>query len=239
VVHALKKEVTRSKAPAGSDDEANSDRSAEYNELLIGAIHACAVKFPDVAATVVPVLMEFLADSHQAAAVDVALFVREIVEVHKQLAPSVIAKAMEMFSQITSARVLRICLWLLGEYCVAADEVAAAFTAIKAALGKLPLIPAAGEEEVVGASQDEHGATMRRAAGGSASAGGRTTVLADGTYSTQGSVAAAKPVAASAATSSAERPAAARILVIASFTVIIMRGLIVAPQLFNSTCPRA
>lgn len=197
VVHALKKEVSRSKAPAGSDDEANADRSAEYNELLIGAIHACAVKFPEVAQTVVPVLMEFLADSHQASAVDVALFVREIIEVHTQLRPSVIAKALEMFGQITSPRVLRICLWLLGEYCGAADEVAAAFTAIKGALGKLPLIPAAGEEEVVGALPDTAAATTRRAAGAGPAASQRTTVLADGTYGIASSEA-SKPRAAAA-----------------------------------------
>jgi len=126
--------------------------------------------------------MEFLADAHQASAVDVALFVREIIEVHAQLRPSVVAKALEMFSQITSPRVLRICLWLLGEYCGAADEVAAAFTAIKGALGKLPLIPAAGEEEAVGAAPDATTATTRRAAGGAQTATQRTTILADGTY---------------------------------------------------------
>ena len=87
-----------------------------------------------------------------------------------------------MFSQITSPRVLRICLWLLGEYCGAADEVAAAFTAIKGALGKLPLIPAAGEEEAVGAAPDATTATTRRAAGGAQTATQRTTILADGTY---------------------------------------------------------
>lgn len=198
VVHALKKEVSRSKAPAGTDDEANSDRSAEYNELLIGAIHACAVKFPQVAQTVVPVLMEFLADAHVASAVDVALFVREIIEVHSQLRPSVVAKALELFGQISSARVLRICLWLLGEYCAGADEVAAAFTAIKGALGKLPLIPAEGEEEAVGASHDTAASTTRRAAGG-APAQQRTTILADGTYG----VASAEPARPKAAAASA------------------------------------
>jgi coatomer subunit beta len=199
VVHALKKEVLRSKAPAGSDDEANAERSAEYNELLIGAIRTCAVKFPDVAATVVPVLMEFLADAHQAAAVDVALFVREIVEVHPALRPSVISKAIGMFPQVTATRVLRICLWILGEYCTDAEEVAQAFTAIKAGLGSLPLAPAAGGEDGAGgggggATADGGSATTRRVASGAA----RITVLTDGTYATQ-LTPAAKPATTSAA----------------------------------------
>ena len=48
--------------------------------MLISAIHAAAVKFPDAAASVVPTLMDFLGDAHQSSAVDVVLFVRDMVE---------------------------------------------------------------------------------------------------------------------------------------------------------------
>lgn len=177
VVHALKKEVSRSKA-AEEADSSGSERSAEYNELLIHAIHSCAVKFPDVAETVVPVLMDFLADQHQTSALDVALFVREIVEVHTQLRPSVMAKALDVFPTVHSARVLRITLWLLGEYCHSADEVARAFQTVKGALGSLPLLPA--DESAAAAAADGADADGKPAAPKSAAV--RTTVLADGTY---------------------------------------------------------
>ena len=55
VVQTLKKEVVKSQ---GREVE----RGAEYRQLLVQAIHACAVKFPDVAASVVHLLMDFLGD---------------------------------------------------------------------------------------------------------------------------------------------------------------------------------
>jgi len=197
VVHALKKEVARSKE-AAADEEAAQGAAAEYNELLIGAIHACAVKFPDVASTVVPVLMEFLADAHQSSAVEVALFVREIVEVHPQLRKGVVVKALDMLPLVGSARVLRICCWLLGEFCTDAEEVARAFQAMKAALGPLPLVDAAS---AAAGADDESSAEAKAKAKGTS--GHRTTVLADGTYASQGAADKEKAAAAAAAAASA------------------------------------
>ena len=49
---------------------------SEYRQLLIQSIHVCAVKFSEVAASVVHALMEFLGESNNPAAVDVIAFVR-------------------------------------------------------------------------------------------------------------------------------------------------------------------
>ena len=43
------------------------------------SFHSCCVKFPDVAGSVIPVLMVFLGDSNELAAIDVLVFVREAV----------------------------------------------------------------------------------------------------------------------------------------------------------------
>lgn len=51
-------------------------QNTEYRQLLIHAIHTCAIKFHEVAANVVYVLMEFLGDAHNASAVDVIAFVK-------------------------------------------------------------------------------------------------------------------------------------------------------------------
>ena len=48
----------------------------EYRQLLIQSIHICAIKFSEVAASVVHAMMEFLGDSNNSAAVDVIAFVR-------------------------------------------------------------------------------------------------------------------------------------------------------------------
>lgn len=51
-------------------------QNLEYRQLLIQSIHSCAIKFSEVAASVVHVLMEFIGDSGNSSAVDVISFVR-------------------------------------------------------------------------------------------------------------------------------------------------------------------
>lgn len=51
-------------------------QNVEYRQLLIQSIHICAVRFSEVAASVIYALMEFLSDSSNSAAVDVIAFVR-------------------------------------------------------------------------------------------------------------------------------------------------------------------
>ena len=58
VMQVLKKEVQKTQ---GEDGEKN----AEYRGMLISTIHSAAVKFPDTASTVVPVLMDFMGDANQ------------------------------------------------------------------------------------------------------------------------------------------------------------------------------
>ena len=67
----------RCPAPQNKDLE----KGAEYRQLLVGAIHQCAVRFPDVAASVLHLLMDFLSDTNTASALDVVFFIREIIQV--------------------------------------------------------------------------------------------------------------------------------------------------------------
>lgn len=53
--------------------EGDQEKAAVYRAMLIQAIHQCAVKFPDVADSVVHVLMDFLSGD---GAIDVIVFVR-------------------------------------------------------------------------------------------------------------------------------------------------------------------
>lgn len=45
------------------------------------AIHTCAVRYPDVAASVLHLLCDFLSDTNTASALDVIFFIREIIQV--------------------------------------------------------------------------------------------------------------------------------------------------------------
>ncbi|KAJ1538147.1 coatomer subunit beta, partial [Cladochytrium tenue] len=69
VVSVLKKELLKTQ-----DQE--YEKNNEYRQLLVHSIHACAIKFPEVAAKVIHVLMEFLGDAGSTSAVDVVSFVR-------------------------------------------------------------------------------------------------------------------------------------------------------------------
>jgi coatomer subunit beta len=69
VISVLKKEINRTQS-------IEEDQGGEYRQILIQAIHGCAVRFPAVASNVVHVLMDFLGDSNTASALDVITFVR-------------------------------------------------------------------------------------------------------------------------------------------------------------------
>ncbi len=63
------------------------------------------MKFPDVAGSVIQLLMDFLGDTSTASALDVIFFVREIVETNEKLRPAILARLLDSFTQIRSSRV--------------------------------------------------------------------------------------------------------------------------------------
>ena len=93
------------------------------------AIHSCAVRFPDVAASVVHLLMDFLGDLNTAPALDVVFFVREIMETNPKLRPTILARLLDSFATIRSSRVCTCALWIVGEYCTSSADISAALEA--------------------------------------------------------------------------------------------------------------
>lgn len=112
VVLFLKKELVKTLDSATSTVEKNT----EVRTLLIQSIHTCAIKFSEVASNVVHVLLEFLGDNNNAAAVDVIAFVREVVEKFPDLRASIVDKLRSTFPEIKSGKVYRGALWITGEY---------------------------------------------------------------------------------------------------------------------------
>lgn len=64
VVMVLKKEVMKTQ-------NKELEKAAEYRQLLVHAIHECAANFPDIAANVIHLLMDFLGDNNSVSALDV------------------------------------------------------------------------------------------------------------------------------------------------------------------------
>ncbi|KAL8133641.1 coatomer subunit beta-1-like [Apium graveolens] len=171
VVLTLKKEVMKTQ---GGELEKNG----EYRQMLIQAIHSCAIKFPEVASTVVHLLMDFLGDSNVASAMDVAVFVREIIETNPKLRVSIITRLLDTFYQIRAARVCSCALWIIGEYCLSLSEVESGLVTIKQCLGDLPFyfISEGETADTSQKSQQVNSITVSSK---------RPAILADGTYATQ------------------------------------------------------
>ncbi|MBA0627534.1 hypothetical protein Godav_005035 [Gossypium davidsonii] len=172
VVLLLKKEVVKTQT-------GELEKNGEYRQMLIQAIHSCAIKYPEVASTVVHLLMDFLGDSNVASAIDVVVFVREIIETNPKLRVSIITRLLDTFYQIRAARVCSCALWIIGEYCLSLSEVESAIATIKQCLGDLPFYSASEEGEATDASKKIPQASSITISSR------RPAVLADGTYATQ------------------------------------------------------
>ncbi|KAK8966193.1 Coatomer subunit beta-1 [Platanthera guangdongensis] len=173
VVSTLKKEVMKTQS-------GELEKNGEYRQMLVQAIHTCAMKFPEVASTVVHLLMDFLGDSNVASAVDVVLFVREIIETNPKLRVSIITRLLDTFYQIRAARVCSCALWIIGEYCLSLSEVENGISTIKQCLGELPFYTAVVEGDSADASKRPQQVNSSITVSSR-----RPAILADGTYATQ------------------------------------------------------
>ncbi|KAH6769535.1 Coatomer [Perilla frutescens var. frutescens] len=146
VVLTLKKEVMKTQS-------GELEKNGEYRQMLIQAIHSCAIKFPEVASTVVHLLMDFLGDNNIASAMDVVIFVREIIETNPKLRVSIVTRLLDTFYQIRAARVCSCALWIIGEYSLSLSEVESAISTIKQCLGDLPFFSVSENDEAADSSK--------------------------------------------------------------------------------------
>lgn len=176
VVTLLKKELLKTQ-------DKDMEKAGEYRQILIHSIHACAMRFHDVASNVVHVLMDFLGDSNTASALDVMFFVREILQTNPNLRVSILQQLQDSFSQIRSSRVCSCALWILGEFSTSAQEMGNALDVIKESIGSLPLVPQETSQDAEdGENADEAAQPTETPAVPTSS---RPAVLVDGTYATQ------------------------------------------------------
>ncbi|EIN14354.1 coatomer beta subunit [Punctularia strigosozonata HHB-11173 SS5] len=173
VVLFLKKQLQKTQ-------DADFDKSSDYRQLLIQSIHVCAIKFSEVAGSVVYALMDFLGDSNNPSALDVVAFVREVVEKFPHLRETICSRLVETLPEIKSSKVFRGVLWILGEYIEDLAGVEEVFKATRKIIGEIPILAGEqkAEDEVNGVEGPEQGDSKEKE-------GGRPKVLADGTYATE------------------------------------------------------
>jgi coatomer subunit beta len=177
VVLLLKKELMKT-----ADEQ--YDKNSEYRSLLISAIHQSAIKFPEVAASVVGSLMDFISDvSSNASAVDVISFVKEVVERFPDLRQSIIERLVSTLGEVRAGKVYRGVLWIIGEFSLEAKDIRDAWKGIRSSLGEIPIL--ASEQRLLDdASEGKEDSDQVNGHAKSAPTGSRK-VLADGTYATE------------------------------------------------------
>ncbi|KAL2120928.1 hypothetical protein VTJ04DRAFT_4955 [Mycothermus thermophilus] len=177
VVLLLKKELSKT-----VDQE--YEKNSEYRQLLIHSIHQCAVKFSEVAASVVDLLMDFIADFNNASAVDVINFVKEVVERFPNLRPAIAKRLVETLKEVRAGKVYRGILWIIGEYSLDEKDIRDAWKGIRASLGEIPIL--ASEQRLLESlDKEEEENKEQEQVNGHAKPSGSRKILADGTYATE------------------------------------------------------
>ncbi|XP_045198148.1 coatomer subunit beta-like [Mercenaria mercenaria] len=168
MVLVLKKEVVKT-------NNVEHEDTGKYRQLLVRTLHQLSIKFPDIATTIIPVLIEFLGDSNEAAAADVLVFVREAIHRFEPLRNLIISKLLDVFSTIKAMKIQRAALWILGEYCTTSEDIQGVMTLVRQSLGEIPIVDDELKKAAGEVSEDD---TM---SGGNI----QRLVTADGTYATQ------------------------------------------------------
>lgn len=172
VVKLLKKELQKTSS-------SNEDKTSEYRQLLINAIHQLAIKFGEVAANVIELLLDSIVDLNTSAAYDVITFVKEVVEKFPDLRESILSKLIQALPYIKSGKVFRGSLWIIGEYLLEEKLIQDAWKFIRSSIGEVPIL---ASEKKSKSFKDSDEAT--ESTGNKFSKKG-PTVLPDGTYATE------------------------------------------------------
>ncbi|EXJ58994.1 hypothetical protein A1O7_06425 [Cladophialophora yegresii CBS 114405] len=179
VIMLLKKELSKTVVE-------QYEKNSEYRQLLIQSIHHCAIKFSEIAASVVDVLMDFIADFNNSSAVDVISFVKEVVERFPKLRSSIIERLVSTLGEVRAGKVYRGSLWVIGEYSLQENDIKEAWKRIRASLGEIPIL--ASEQRLLDEQSNEDGEQKDQVNGHAAvkaASTGSRKVLADGTYATE------------------------------------------------------
>ncbi len=122
-----------------------------------------------------------MSDTNELAAMDVLIFVREMIHKFSNLKEAILQKLLEIFSSVKSIKIMRGTLWILGEYCEEAEDIQSLITLIRQSLGDLPIVD--DELKIASGVENNEDEQILRSNTSSTSTG--QLVTADGTYASQ------------------------------------------------------
>eukprot|EP00923_Selenidium_pygospionis_P002060 GHVN01003175.1.p1 GENE.GHVN01003175.1~~GHVN01003175.1.p1 ORF type:complete len:1009 (-),score=218.84 GHVN01003175.1:523-3549(-) len=184
IVGILKKEVVRTM----QEEQAGGGGGSEYRKLLIRAVHAACSQFPSVAHSVMLLLMDFLGETDSSVTSEVAMLIREL-STFVGLRPLIIQRVVESVSELQQQRVIRVCVWLVGEFC---EDIQLAEAFINSLFTELKPLPIQANEVDNGSSVEDQQNNIKSSSMPTDQridhpkvVGTRTVVLEDGTYGTE------------------------------------------------------
>ena len=180
----LRREIVKARnlgQSAGKDEAANRSQSGvsttnEYRYLLIKSVNKITQLYPETTPTMLEPLMEsFLGFEKKGsmASLETVMLVREIIEVSPDHRAPILTKLTSLVGQIRNHLVLKVAIWIVGEYASTTPEIESAFESIRSNIGSLPIFRATSEEETITA-EDEQPKVITK-----------TVVLPDGSYGTE------------------------------------------------------
>ncbi|CAK1577969.1 unnamed protein product [Parnassius mnemosyne] len=164
LVGVLRKEAARA-------NNAEHEDAAAYRQLLVRAMHRAALKFPEVAGSVWPALLELVGEGGEAAAHDVLRFLRAALLAFPDLADPLYRKLLESVVNIRVGKIARSALWLVAEFAETEERAQAALEMLCTVI-PTPNSDEPNKEEEVPAPQKSE-------------APARQLVTSDGTYASQ------------------------------------------------------
>ncbi|KAJ2308463.1 coatomer subunit beta, partial [Coemansia sp. RSA 2705] len=183
VVAMLKKELAKTVA-----DAADYDASLDYRLLLIQTIHSCASQFPEVAASVVELFLDSIAEFGASSATDAIVFIREVAEKFPDLRQGIVSHLVSSFLDFKAGKVMRGALWILGEYAETPDEIRQVWARLREAIGELPLLAAEQRELDAAAAAPSAAEGPEKSEPRAPAASASRRILPDGTYATESSL---------------------------------------------------
>lgn len=127
VIAFLEKEISRA---CKMEVDANASTTNQYRYLLIKSISSITQMYPEtIPAVLTPLIENFLRFDGKSTfpSLETILFIREVIEVHSEHRNAVFQKICERFGQIKSHLVIRVALWIIGEYAQTVQEAQQAF----------------------------------------------------------------------------------------------------------------
>lgn len=177
VIIFLEKEIARAcKMEEGGN---NGSTTNQYRYLLIKSISSITQSYPEtIPAVLAPLINNFLKFDGKSTfpSLETILFIREVIEVHKEHRATIFQKICAIFGTIKSHLVIRVALWILGEYAENLQEVQQAFTTVKKNIGSLPIYPIVTSEVEEQETKTESAQPKEIT---------KTIILPDGSYGTQ------------------------------------------------------